>query len=79
VLSEILTFALNHVSAPAIGASEGSESADVSCVFAFDAYHYPNAYLGASSQQLSFRSSCIRRLTHPACVCVRWCVCVCTT
>lgn len=43
VFSEILMFALNRLF------GEDKEENQVCCVFAFDAYHYPNAYLGATS------------------------------
>jgi len=42
-------FALNRLFAPVGtgGEDTGADAdVDVSCVFAFDAYHYPNAYLG---------------------------------
>lgn len=45
VLSEILMFALNRLFAPVGTGGEDDTDVDVSCVFAFDAYHYPNAYL----------------------------------
>jgi hypothetical protein len=56
VLSEILMFALNRLFAPVgTGSEDTGADADISCVFAFDAYHYPNAYLGEPHQH-SFRN-----------------------